>query len=233
MGRDITKLHPFTRMLADELVRRCEKAGLIIKITDCVRTKEEQEDCIKRGTSSVGYGYSYHNWGLAFDFCRNDGKGAYNESGEFFYKVGAIGSALGLEWGGTWQKLDKPHFQFNGFTRDENQVVYLLQQFRQPEAFFRDVLYKWNKPTLEITPKSNFKKILWLQVRLNIHGIKTDMDGIWGPQTINSVKKYWKRETGNECTGKRISLRCINMLDKKLLLMNMIKKDIKFIVLSF
>ena len=39
---------------------------------------------------------SMHQWGIAFDFYRNDGKGAYNNNDGFFNKVGAIGQKLGL-----------------------------------------------------------------------------------------------------------------------------------------
>ena len=64
-------------------------------------------------TNARGSSYSsFHQWGTAFDFFRNDGKGTYNESGQFFERVGAIGVSLGLEWGGNWTSIvDKPHFQ--------------------------------------------------------------------------------------------------------------------------
>ena len=77
-----------------------------------MRNAAEQADCVRRGTSSLHYPNSHHNWGTAFDFCRNDGKGAYNDSDGFFSKVGAIGRKIGLEWGGDWTSpVDKPHFQ--------------------------------------------------------------------------------------------------------------------------
>lgn len=212
MSRDITKLHPFTRMLAEELVRRCDKKGLKIKITDCVRTKEEQNS-LSGNVTSVRYPCSYHNYGLAFDFCRNDGKGAYNESGDFFYKVGAIGADLGLEWGGYWTNpQDKPHFQFDGFSDGENRISLLMKAYGMPEKFFAHTDYKVSTPILDITPKSSKKKIMWLQVRLNIHHVKTDIDGVWGKQTIESLKQFWRNETGGSCTGKRASSRCIKML---------------------
>lgn len=50
--------------------------------------------------------------GVAFDVIRNDGKGAYNDSDNWFSKVAKIGKSLGLEWGGDWTSpVDKPHFQ--------------------------------------------------------------------------------------------------------------------------
>ena len=214
MSRDITKLHPFTKMLADELVRRCAKKGLKIKITDCVRTKEEQNG-INASRTNARYPFSYHNWGMAFDFCRNDGTGAYNEAGSFFYKVGEIGADLGLEWGGYWiSPVDKPHFQFDGYTGNQNRVTDLIKKYIVPEKLFPSDDFVVKTPKLDITPKSSFKKILWLQVRLNIHGIKTDMDGIWGAKTTESVKKYWLKTTGNKCKGNRVSVRCIGMLAK-------------------
>ena len=212
MARDITKLHPFVRMLAEELVRRCAKNGLQIKITDCVRSREEQNG-LSSNVTSVRYPCSYHNYGLAFDFCRNDGKGAYNESDNFFYKVGEIGSELGLEWGGYWTNpQDKPHFQFDGFSENENRISIVMKKYGMPEKFFKSADFKWNNPIIDITPSSAFKKILWVQVRLNIHNVKCDMDGVWGKETEKAVKQYWRNETGKTCTGKRISVKCIKML---------------------
>lgn len=122
MARDITQLHPEAQRLALLLVEKCKEQGLIIKITDCVRSKAEQDALYAQGRTAPGsivtnvkYPNSRHNWGDAFDFCRNDGKGAYNDSDGFFAKVGAIGKSLGLEWGGDWKSIvDKPHFQLAG-----------------------------------------------------------------------------------------------------------------------
>lgn len=119
--RDITLCHPRLQVLAAKLVEECSKQGLIIKIGETYRTVAEQDALYAQGrttpgnivTNAPGSTYSsYHQWGTAFDFFRNDGQGAYNESGNFFNKVGAIGVGLGLEWGGNWKSpVDKPHFQ--------------------------------------------------------------------------------------------------------------------------
>lgn len=119
--RDITLCHPRLQVLAARLIEECNKQGLKIKIGETLRTKEEQDALYAQGrtkpgnivTNAPGSSYSsYHQWGTAFDFFRNDGTGAYNESGKFFEKVGAIGVSLGLEWGGNWKTIvDKPHFQ--------------------------------------------------------------------------------------------------------------------------
>ena len=78
--------------------------GLKIKVTDCFRSREEQDALYAKGrtvppigkkytvTNAPGSSYSsHHMWGTAFDFCRNDGRDAYDDRDGFFSKVGAIG----------------------------------------------------------------------------------------------------------------------------------------------
>lgn len=120
MGRDITVCHPRLQRLASKLKSECINAGLSIGIGECFRSVAEQDALYAQGrtepgsivTNARGSSYSsQHQWGIAFDFYRDDGKGAYNESGNFFGRVGEIGKSLGLGWGGDWTSIvDKPHF---------------------------------------------------------------------------------------------------------------------------
>lgn len=135
MGRDITMCHPRLQKLAAQLVEECKKHGLIIKIGECFRTVAEQDALYAQGrtvpgqkvTNAKGSTYSsQHQWGTAFDFFRNDGTGAYNENGDFFCRVGAIGKSLGLGWGGDWKSpVDKPHF----YLPDWGSTTAQLKQF--------------------------------------------------------------------------------------------------------
>ena len=121
MGRDISLCHPELQEKAKKLVSACRGQGLLIGIGECYRTVAEQDALYAKGrtapgeivTNAKGSSYSsHHQWGTAFDIYRNDGKGAYNDSDGFFYKVGTIGVKIGLEWGGNWTSpVDKPHFQ--------------------------------------------------------------------------------------------------------------------------
>ena len=121
MSRDITMCHPQLQELANKLIAECKKQGLIVKLGECFRSVSEQDALYAQGRTTSGSivtyakGSSYssmHQWGVAFDIIRNDGKGAYNDSDGWFTKVGKIGKALGLEWGGDWTSpVDKPHFQ--------------------------------------------------------------------------------------------------------------------------
>ena len=119
--KDITLCHPRLQVLAANMVEECRKQGLAVKIGETLRTRAEQDALYAQGrtkpgsivTNAPGSSYSsFHQWGTAFDIYRNDGQGAYNESGGFFEKAGAVGVSLGLIWGGNWKSIvDKPHFQ--------------------------------------------------------------------------------------------------------------------------
>lgn len=147
--RDITLCHPRLQVMAAKLVEECSRQGLKIKIGETLRTVAEQDALYAQGrtkpgnivTNAKGSTYSsYHQWGVAFDFFRNDGAGAYNESGNFFARVGAIGVALGLEWGGNWKSpVDKPHFQLPDWGSSTSGIK---NAYASPEEFMRT----WETP---------------------------------------------------------------------------------------
>lgn len=147
--RDTTQLHPELQAKIMQLKELCECSSLKIGISECVRTKEEQDKLYAQGrtapgsivTNAKGSSYSsMHQWGVAFDFYRNDGKGAYNDSDNFFAKVGAIGKKLGLEWGGDWTSIkDRPHFQLKDWGSTTSK---LKSQYGTPEKFFSSWLIR-------------------------------------------------------------------------------------------
>ena len=112
-------IHPLLELKIIQLTTLCTNQGLKIRITQGYRSKAEQDALYAQGRTKPGNkvtnargGYSMHNWGVAFDFCRNDGRKPYDDSDGFFTKVGKIGESIGLEWGGSWKSIvDKPHFQ--------------------------------------------------------------------------------------------------------------------------
>lgn len=117
--RDVSALHPELQQKVAGLQALCKKNGLKIGIGECLRTVEEQDALYAQGrtmpgkkvTNAKGSTYSsQHQWGIAVDFYRNDGAGAFNTSGGFFEKVGALAKTLGLGWGGDWKSpVDRPH----------------------------------------------------------------------------------------------------------------------------
>lgn len=138
MSRDTTLLHPELQEIIKKVVSECHAKGLKMKTTDTVRTKAEQDKLYAQGRTTVGkvvtwvkYPHSNHNWGMAVDFCRNDGKGAYNDTDGFFRKVGQIAKKYGLQWGGDWDSPDKPHLELTKY----GSTNMLYKQFGSPENY--------------------------------------------------------------------------------------------------
>lgn len=136
MSKDITLCHPELQEKAKLFMTECKKQGLLLKLGECFRTVAEQEALYAQGRTKPGIivtyakGESYssmHQWGVAFDIIRNDGKGAYYDNDGWFNKAGRIGKSVGLEWGGDWTTpIDKPHFQLPqwGSTPDKLKRLY-------------------------------------------------------------------------------------------------------------
>ena len=153
--RDSTQLHPILQCKIKQLQSLCEKEGLIIGISECYRTKTEQDNLYAQGRTKAGkivtnvkFPNSMHCWKVAFDFFRNDGKGAYNNSDGFFNKVGKIGQTIGLEWGGSWKSfVDLPHFQLPYWGSNTSK---LKVQFGSPDKFFNSLWKAGNTYTLKV-----------------------------------------------------------------------------------
>jgi len=111
----INRLQPSIRPLAEQLVLNAAGVGIPLRVVQDVRTPEQQQALLEsgRGVTKAGANMSYHNYGLAFDVVPEEylPMKDWNPEGELWNKVGSIGKALGLEWGGDWRRKDRPHFQ--------------------------------------------------------------------------------------------------------------------------
>lgn len=142
MSREVSLLHPELIPICEEFVLRCRAAGLNVLITHTLRSREEQAALYAIGRTEPGsivtrcqYPNSPHNWGVAFDFCRNVKGREYDDSDGFFAKCGAIGKQLGLFWGGDFRTfVDKPHLELPKFLPN-NSCRTLIRQYGTPEKF--------------------------------------------------------------------------------------------------
>lgn len=182
-------LHPELKKLMQQLKETCKQLGYPIKITECFRTVEEQDALYAQGrytagkivTNAKGYDFSsMHQWGIAFDFCR-DGKNAYDNSDHFFEKVGQIGKSLGLEWGGDWKSIkDMPHFQLPNWGSTPSKLKKL---YGNPATFMRS----WDIPLLgEDYNKKKAQQIANIKIVQSYIG--TYADGIWGKNSRTAMK---------------------------------------------
>lgn len=116
--KNIATLHSKAQPYARALVLKAAAAGINIKVISALRTYAEQDELYAQGRTKPGKivtnapgGYSNHNFGIAFDIGVFEG-GAYLGESSKYKAVGALGSELGLEWGGNWTSIhDEPHFQ--------------------------------------------------------------------------------------------------------------------------
>ena len=119
--RRISALHPEVRATAAQFINRVEQElGITLRVTQGMRTFDEQNDLYAQGRTAPGDvvtnargGQSYHNYGLAIDVVeiRADGSANWNTDWE---AIGRIGEAMGMEWGGNWTSIvDRPHFQMD------------------------------------------------------------------------------------------------------------------------
>lgn len=210
MGRNINELHPRLQEKVSDLQKLCKNNGLIIGIGECLRTVAEQEELYAQGrtkpgnivTNARGTSYSsQHQWGIAFDFYRNDGTGAYNESENFFERVGSLAKSIGLGWGGDWASIkDRPHLYLPDWGSTASK---LKQQYGTPESFMKS----WGKPEnqkpSESKPENTERpylkrgdkgqKVKDMQLMLIGCGYscgKSGADGIFGSGTEKSLLKF-------------------------------------------
>ena len=126
--KDLNRLHPKVKELAEKLLEKCKEEGLNIGISETYRTVERQDYLYEQGRTRAGsiitYARgssksSYHQWGLAFDVFQNI-RGKEYDLG-VLKRVGEIGESIGLEWGGRFKGfVDTPHFQYTfGLTIQE------------------------------------------------------------------------------------------------------------------
>jgi peptidoglycan L-alanyl-D-glutamate endopeptidase CwlK len=130
-------LHPKVRDEVKSLIEKVEQSlptKLAIAVPQGLRTIDEQNALYAQGRTKLGPivtnakgGSSYHNYGLAFDFCLvidTDGNGIYDETSWDIKKdndrdgtadwleVVKVFEAAGWEWGGKWSSIkDYPHLQ--------------------------------------------------------------------------------------------------------------------------
>ena len=116
--KSIATLQPQVQPYARALIHKAAAIGLCIEVISATRGEEEQNALYAQGRTAPGrivtnarFGYSNHNFGIAFDIGLFQG-GQYVPESPAYKAIGALGREIGLEWGGDWQSIDdEPHFQ--------------------------------------------------------------------------------------------------------------------------
>ena len=116
---NIATLRKDAQAKAREWLLKCLEAGINVKIICGNRTYQEQDALYAQGRSKAGTkvtnapaGYSWHNFGVGWDFVVFDANGQPQWESPLMERCGKIAESLGLEWGGHWTGFqDTPHIQ--------------------------------------------------------------------------------------------------------------------------
>lgn len=150
MSRFLEDLHPLVEDKARDWLSICKSKGYDVLITNTLRTNAEQNALYAKGRTAPGSivtnvtgGRSYHNYGLAMDFCPLvNGKCAWDRH-DLFKEIASIAKSLGFTWGGDFKSfVDMPHLQM---TFDLS-IKDLLNGKRPPQPHWAYSLYeKYNE----------------------------------------------------------------------------------------
>ena len=114
----IAKLHPKVRAIFTKFIDDAESGlDITLRVAQGLRTIDEQNELYAQGRTKPGKkvtnakgGSSYHNYGLAIDVLRMNGKEA-----DWNYDTAKLLPYMpaGMVWGGNFKTIkDKPHFEF-------------------------------------------------------------------------------------------------------------------------
>jgi peptidoglycan LD-endopeptidase CwlK len=149
---NIATLLPRVRPFARALIEKAANQGIIIKVTSGTRSFAEQDELFAQGRTKPGKivtkargGFSNHNFGIAFDVTIFTGstdpekaKTPVFES-PVYKAIGALGTELGLEWGGNWKTIvDEPHFQLRPAWAEDLIEKEMLAELRERKDSGKD-----------------------------------------------------------------------------------------------
>ncbi|MBO0887490.1 M15 family metallopeptidase [Candidatus Bathyarchaeota archaeon] len=120
----LQKVHPLLAEKIRAMASQLMAEGIPIRVTQGLRTWEEQEDLYRQGrngdtrpiVTNAPPGFSFHQFGLAVDCVPMTDKGPdWNITHPVWQRMIAVGQSLGLTSGATWRSFpDAPHFQYTG-----------------------------------------------------------------------------------------------------------------------
>jgi peptidoglycan LD-endopeptidase CwlK len=122
----LASIYPVLAHKIKQIAAQLEDEGILIRVTQALRTIEEQDALYAQGRTAPGSivtncpgGHSYHNFGLAVDCVPSVPGDSYipdwNAEHPTWKRMEELGAALGLTVGAQWRSFpDAPHFQLTG-----------------------------------------------------------------------------------------------------------------------
>jgi peptidoglycan L-alanyl-D-glutamate endopeptidase CwlK len=172
--------------------QEAEEKGLGVMIASGLRTYAEQNELYAQGRTKPGKvvtnakaGESYHNFGMAFDFCVvQRGQAVWDQTHPHWKQFVRIAKSHGFDWGGDWTNPDYPHLQI------KNALSLSSLKTRYPSGFVPGQAEShWlsrDELPLKRGHKNGRKKLVSrLQRRLGIED-----DGRFGEDTEEAVRAW-------------------------------------------
>lgn len=203
---DLADLHPWMEYKVKRWIKRCNKKGLKVIITEGFRSVKRQDELYAQGRTAPGnivtnakgsWMSSQHQWGIAVDFTNSDDpetkekETVYNT--KVMKKMAKLAKKEGLAWGGDWKGfVDTPHLYLKkwGDTPDKLKNKYhTLANFKK--TWVRTVtgtkrgLNLWNKTHTKVLIKKvqngTRVKVLWTK-------------GNWRKVNVSGTIGYMKKK---------------------------------------
>lgn len=197
MNNSLDALHPYVKILALKFLEACEKENFPVKIIMTYRTIEEQNALYAQGRTKPGNivtnakgGSSYHNYRLAFDAVPViNGKINWDDE-KAFKKMGAIGTSVGLEWGGNWPTFkDTPHFQWTGGLSISD-----LRAGKKPVSPIDGAKVDSNTNNKTDNTANSIKLLRFDSTKLFQEKMGLTADGIIGPKTKAAIDEIMSKK---------------------------------------
>lgn len=144
---DLTVLAPKMQARVEAALKACKTANLDAYVYETLRSAELQELYYARGrttippyrrvTNAQSNLYSWHGYGLAVDVISKSKR--WSPSKDWWYMVAVIFKDEGLDWGGDWEDVDLPHFQFGSLRKTPSDLARKLYRQGGMEAVWREV----------------------------------------------------------------------------------------------
>jgi len=152
--RDIKELNSKAQVACKLFMTECEKRGINIFITETYRQQERQNYLYEQGRTRPGDKVTWtkssrHTSRMAWDIACGRPNNLYDTN--ILARAGEVAKALGITWGGTWSKPDRPHFEIS-----KNWVVPKKQEKKQEVEEMVEKRYntlaevpEWGKVTIK------------------------------------------------------------------------------------